>query len=109
MFVKGQGPSVPLPLDFLGGIFAANVDARKKLMIRFEIEFKNEIIEAFFRAKNAVGFAFGNGFADDAAILRVESGVAGFLGPTRKVFAVEQVNPVLPGQKFWRDDQAQCK
>src|ERR1035438_10414720 len=41
---NGQGTSVPLPAFLFRGIFAADLDAREKLMIRFEIKFKNEII-----------------------------------------------------------------
>src|ERR1022692_2138657 len=97
---NGQGTSVPLPADLFRGILAADLDAREKLMIRFEIKFKNEIIIVRFRAKNAIRLAFGNGLADDAAVFHVEFGVAGFLSPTREVSAVEQIDPVLVREKL---------
>jgi hypothetical protein len=71
-------------------------------MVNFEIEFENEIIVVFFRAENAVGVAFGNGLAHDTAFAYGELGVAGFLRPTREIFAVEQIDPVFPGKKFLR-------
>lgn len=73
-------------------------------MIHFEIEFENEIVVVLFRAENAVCVAFGNSLADDAAVVYEEFGVAGFLPPTRKVFAVEQTDPALFGEKLWRGD-----
>src|ERR1700677_2114151 len=104
---NGQGQSVPLPRGVFRGMLAANVDARENLMIRFEIEFENEIVVVLRRAENAARLAFRSGLSHDAAVVHEEFGVARFLLPTRKIFAIEQPDPVLFGKKLLRGEDGE--
>jgi hypothetical protein len=74
------------------------VNTREKLVINLEIKLEDEIVVILLRAEDAVRLAFGNNLADDAAVFYIEFVAAGFLRPARKVPAVEQLDPALPGE-----------
>lgn len=74
-------------------------------MVRFEIEFEDEIAVFVRRGEDAIGIASRNGLTDDAAMVHIEFGVTGFYRPPRKVLAVEEMDPPSVGGGRQREER----
>jgi hypothetical protein len=105
----GQRPPAPHPMGFLRGELATDMDAGEQLVVRLEIEFEDEIVVIVRRGEDAIGVAFGNGLANDAAVVHVKFGVTGFHRPTRKVLAVEEMDPPRLGVRQQRGEYHEHK